>query len=285
MIKFELYPARVVDVYGASNSYRVIGPYFDGPAVWHGEGSGTLGVRSCGGLAPGTQVIIAMVEGDNPVRIVAVDQSSTDPTTEAYNPRLLTAADDQVSGYREGSLFRNIIDGKLRFGLDEYRSDSFQDLVNGEWGRCSYFGAAILIEHFRSALRAGHFAELAFYTEDQLGRLRAMKWEHDTLFGEYRDTFYGDWPERSEKRYWSVADATSLSEESPRLPTGVSYSGPGHLGSQSYDAPPGTAGTARRAMRYDFLDENGVRVMGAAGGFILERRPGRAPDRVRGRDC
>lgn len=268
MIKFEIYPARIVDVFGASNTYRVVGPYFDDIATYHGDGAGTLGVRNCGGLAPGTQVIVAMVEGDNPLRIIAVDQSPTNKSVEAYNARLLTSPEDRVSGYRDGSLYRNIIDGRLRFGLQESRNDGFQDLVNGEWGKSSYFGAAILIEHYRAALRAGHFAELAFYTDDQLGRLRAMKWEHDTLCGEYRDTFFGNWAERSNKRFWTVSDAVS----DTALPGAVAYSGPGHLGTHSYTAPPGPEGTPRRSLSYDHLDEAGVRVIGAAGGLILERR-------------
>ena len=268
MIKFETYPARVVDVYGASNTYRVVGPYFDGIATWFGEGAGTLGVRSCGGLAPGTQVIVAMVEGDFPMRIIAVDQSTTRPGVDAYAARLLTSPDDQVSGYREGFLFRNVIDGRLRRGIVEARNDGYQDLVNGEWGRVSYFGAGITVEMFRSALRAGHFAELAFYTDDQLGRLRSMKWEHDTMFSEHRDTFYGNWPEFSTRRWHDMAGAVSETA----LPNTTTHAGPGHLGSSSYRAAGGEPGTPRRALSYDRTDDNGIRVIGAAGGLILERR-------------
>ena len=268
MIGFGLFPARVVGTYGASNAYHVVGPYFDDIAFYFGEGAGTLGARRSGGLAPGTQVVVGMVEGDNHLRIMAVDQSPTNPRAQSFVPRLLTGEEEQVSGYREGHLYRNMLDGDLHVGLHESRNDGFQDLVNGEWGMVSYFGAAVMVEHFRSALRAGHFAELAFYTQDQMGRLRALKWEHDTFLSEHKDTFDGNFAEKSSKCFYGVPDAASTTSQHRSL----SYSGPGHLGSSSYTAPPAEEGVARAALSYDHLDQNGIRVIGAAGGLILERR-------------
>lgn len=265
---FPLIPARIVAAYGPANVYHIVGPFVDDVAVWMGEGSGTLGVRSCGGLAPGTRVLVALASGDNFSRIVAVDQGPTIPDADAYTPRTLGDPTDPAAGYFQGSWERQILDGSYHIGLRESRNDGFQDLVNGEWGRCSYFGAAVLVEYFRSALRAGAFAELAFYTSDQSGHLRTMKWAHDTLFGGYTDTSYGGFPEQALSRFVTPTETT----DPEALPREQGYAGLGHLGSHRVLSCAGRRGEPRRGLSWDYTDLGGTRVIGAAGGVIMERR-------------
>lgn len=259
---------RIVAVYGPTNAYHVVGPYFDDIAVWCGDGPGTLGIRQCGGLAPGTHVLVTLGSGSLPSRIIAVDQFQTDPDVSAYNPRTLGDPDDQVSGYYQDSWERRILDSRLHTPYREFRNDGFQDLVNGEWGKVSYWGAGITVENFRASLRAGHFAEIAFYTDDQSGQRRSMKWSADTLFSTHHDTFFGNFPERRWMTYWNPRDAVS-DEALPRV---QAYEGPGHLGRHRVVAEQADRGTTRRALHYDYEDSGGIRVIGAAGGIILERR-------------
>jgi hypothetical protein len=263
---FDVYPGRVIEAYAGTNYYRLAGPYCTVMATYFGDGSGTTGVRGSGGLAVGTLVLFALAVGDNPSRIICVDQIHTDPSVDLYLPRSILQT--PVSGYWEGSLSKQLLQGKILRGLRESRNDGIIDLVPGEWAKSSYFGAGVGVEHFRSWLGAGPMAELSFFTDTQLGRLRAMQWEHDTLMSQSADTYTGAFAEKTSKRFWTPAEAV----DPDALPRLIEQAGPGHLGSHVYGAGPGQRGTPRRALWSDHVDENGVRVISAAGGVVLERR-------------